>query len=161
MSRDPELSPVVQAILAKFPKAIDEGTAPMLPSECYTSAEFFEYEQAAVFARSWICVGREEQIAKPGDYLAPMVAGEPLLVVRDREGRINAMSAVCRHRGQIIACEAGSTPGPLRCPLHFWTYDLNGRLIGAPRAPTLEDLPRPKRLPPVPIETRTGLLSSN
>ncbi len=161
MSRNPELDPAVLAILARLPKALDDGTAPMLPPECYTSPAFFEYERAAVFARSWICVGREEQIAKPGDYLAPAVAGEPLLVVRNREGRISAMSAVCQHRGQVIACEAGSTTGALRCPLHFWTYDLNGRLIGAPRSPKLEELRKTKRLLPVRFENWRGFLFVN
>lgn len=156
------MNPVVQAILEKLPQRInDDGTAPMLPAECYTSLEFFEFEKSAVFARSWICVGREEQVAKPGDFLAPNVAGEPLLVVRNREGQINAMSAVCQHRGQIIACEAGSTPGALRCPLHFWTYDLNGRLIGAPRAPNLEELRKRKRLQPVRFENWHGFLFVN
>jgi len=152
----------VQAILNKLPQGInDDGTAPMLPGECYTSEEFFEFERKAVFARSWICVGREEQIAKAGDYLAPLVASEPLLVVRNREGAINAMSAVCRHRGQIIACEAGSAPGGLRCPLHFWTYDLNGRLLVAPRAPNLEELRKTKRLQPVRFENWHGFLFVN
>jgi len=156
------MNPIVQAILGKLPSRISEdGTAPMLPAECYTSPEFFEFERSAVFARSWICVGREEQIAKPGEYLAPNVAGEPLLVVRNRKGQINAMSAVCQHRGQIIACEAGSTPGMLRCPLHFWTYDLNGLLVGAPRSPNLEELRRKKRLQPVRFENWRGFLFVN
>ena len=78
---------------------VDRGDAPMLPRECYTSAEFFEFEREAVFARSWVCVGRSEQIAEPGDFLAASVAGEPLIVARNPERAINAMGAVCRHRG--------------------------------------------------------------
>jgi len=162
MTRDAEFSSAVQAILAKLPKAInDDGTAPMLPGECYTSPEFFEFERSHVFTRSWTCVGHDQQIPRPGDYLAPNVAGEPLLVVRDRQGAINAMSAVCQHRGQIIACEAGSTPGGLRCPLHFWTYDLNGRLVGAPRTPNLEELRNEKRLQSVRLEIWHGFLFVN
>ena len=110
----------------------DGGAAPMLPRECYTSQEFFEFEREAVFARSWVCVGRVEQIANPGDYLAANVAGEPLLVVRTEDSSVKAMSAVCRHRGEVLACTSGSTAS-FRCPLHFWTYDLDGRLIAAPR----------------------------
>ena len=80
MSHDLEFSPAVQAILGKLPKTVnDDGTAPMLPGECYTSAEFFDFERTQVFTRSWMCVGHEQQIPKPGDYLAPNVAGEPLL----------------------------------------------------------------------------------
>ena len=41
------------------------------------------------------------------------------------------MAAICRHRGQVIPCVENQKT--LRCPLHFWTYDLEGKLIGAPR----------------------------
>ena len=130
-----ELSHNVRAILNKLPGlAGHEAAAPMLPPECYTSPEFFEFEQRLVFARSWMCVGRVEQVAEPGDYLAPTVAGEPLLVVRGEDGTIRAMSAVCQHRGEIIATGAGSV-GRKRafiCPLHQWTYGLDGKLMGAP-----------------------------
>jgi phenylpropionate dioxygenase-like ring-hydroxylating dioxygenase large terminal subunit len=135
-----ECNIAVQAILSELPKIepnpkVDKlgQAAAMLPRECYTSPEFFDFERAAVFGRSWICVGREEQIPKAGDYLAPNVAGEPLLVVRTPDGTIRAMSAVCQHRGQLISCEAGSAARSFRCPLHFWTYDMNGRLLGAQR----------------------------
>ncbi len=86
---------------------IENGDAAMLPRECYTSPEFFEFEREAVFARSWVCVGRVEQIPDPGDYLAVNVAGEPLLVARNAERAIKAMSAVCRHRGEVVACASG------------------------------------------------------
>src|SRR5438132_772157 len=81
--------------------------APMLPRECYTSPEFFEFEREAVFARSWACVGRAEQIPDPGDYLAVSVAGEPLLVVRTQDRSIKVMTAVCRHRGHVLTCTSG------------------------------------------------------
>src|SRR4051812_2742089 len=101
----------------------DGSAAPMLPRGCYTSAEFFEFERETVFARSWTCIGRAEQLPATGDYLAASVAGEPLVVVRTRAGAIHAMSAVCQHRGQVITCTPGSTR-TFRCPLHFWSYDL-------------------------------------
>jgi phenylpropionate dioxygenase-like ring-hydroxylating dioxygenase large terminal subunit len=143
-------------------QAVD-GTAPMLPAECYTSPQFFEFERAAVFARSWICVGRAEQIPQPGDYLATAVAGEPLLIVRNASGEVHAMSAVCQHRGEVIATAAGSAR-MFRCPLHFWSYDLDGRLIGAPRMgdrQTLERLCTRIRLPRVRLEAWHGFLFVN
>lgn len=95
-----ELSPTVRKILEALPDPrSNAAAAPMLPQECYTSPEFFEFERRVVFPRSWICVGREEQIPDAGDYLAPTIGLEPLLVVRRLDGSIGAMSAVCRHRG--------------------------------------------------------------
>lgn len=158
------LSPVVRDVLAALPGlAGREAAAPMLPRECYTSPEFFEFERGVVFARSWMCVGHEQQIANVGDYLAATIAGEPLLVVRGEDGQIRAMSAVCQHRGQIVATESGSAARVFRCPLHFWTYGLDGRLVGAPRVEreALSCLREATRLPAVRLEAWHGFLFVN
>jgi len=137
--------------------------APMLPRECYTSAAFFAFERDALFARSWLCVGRAEQIPNAGDYLAVSVAGEPLLVVRGADGEIRALSAVCQHRGQVITTTSGSVRA-FRCPLHFWTYDLTGRLAGAPRMgdkATLDCLRGSVQLQAIRLEQWHGFLFVN
>jgi phenylpropionate dioxygenase-like ring-hydroxylating dioxygenase large terminal subunit len=160
-----ELSPPIRKILeALTDPSAHESAAPMLPRECYTSPEFFEFERRVVFPRSWICVGREEQIPNPGDYLAPAVGAEPLLVVRRQDGSIGAMSAVCQHRGQVIASENGSTGRTFRCPLHFWTYDLEGRFMGAPYLESradMECLRKTSKLPEVRLEIWHGFLFVN
>jgi phenylpropionate dioxygenase-like ring-hydroxylating dioxygenase large terminal subunit len=135
----------------------------MLPRGFYASAEFFEFERDAVFGRSWVCVGRADQIPNPGDYLAPQVAGEPLLVARTDAGAIHAMSALCQHRGQVLTCEAGSRKS-FKCPLHFWTWDLEGRLINAPRmggAEAVAALRENLRLPAVKVELWHGFIFVN
>mgnify|MGYP000642796231 CR=1 FL=1 len=162
---DPDtLSPAVRAVLDSLPDAADhEAEAAMLPTACYTSEAFFEFERDHLFPRSWICVGREEQIPDAGDYLAPLIGREPLLVVRRDDGSIGAMSAVCQHRGQVIATDAGRTDRTFQCPLHFWSYDLEGRLAGAPRVgrETLACLRDEVRLPPVRVENWHGFLFVN
>lgn len=159
-----ERSPAMQALLERLQQLDGDGSAaPMLPPECYTSPEFFDFEREAVFARSWLCVGRAEQIPNPGDYLAVSMAGEPLLVVRTQDGSVRAMSAVCQHRGQVLTCTSGSAR-TFRCPLHFWSYDLNGRLIGAPRmgsAEELNHLRKTVRLPAVKHEIWHGFVFVN
>lgn len=137
------------------------GAAPALPQECYTSEAFFEFERRKVFARAWICVGRDAQIPNPGDYLAACVAGEPLLVVRGEDGAVRAMSAVCQHRGQVIASASGKADRRFRCPLHFWTYDLQGKLLGAPHMGGPEDLAclrKSVQLPQVRLELWHGFI---
>src|SRR4029450_4969278 len=121
--------PVVEALLAEV-ATFDLAAAyeRMMPAGCYTAPEFFDFEQREVFARTWICVGRVEELAEPGPCLATEVAGEPLLITKGQDGTIRALSAICQHRGEIIPCpEKGKA---LRCPLHFWTYDFQGRLAG-------------------------------
>ncbi|MCF8533006.1 MAG: aromatic ring-hydroxylating dioxygenase subunit alpha [Reyranella sp.] len=160
-----ELSPAIRKILETLPDSGGHAaSAPMLPRECYTSPEFFEFERLAVFPRSWVCVGREEQIPNIGDYLAPTIGVEPLLVVRRTDGSIGAMSAICRHRGLVIATEAGSAGRAFRCPLHVWTYDLDGNFVGAPYLESHDDmecLRKNAKLPEVRLERWHGFLFVN
>lgn len=160
-----KVSPDLEAIFRKLNTLeAKDGKAPTLPPECYTSPEFFEFERIAVFGRSWICVGREEQIPKPGDYLASNVAGEPLLIVRTEEEVVHAMSAVCQHRGQVLTFQSGSAARSFRCPLHHWTYDLKGNLLGAPHMGSPEDLAclrKNTKLPTVKLELWHGFIFVN
>lgn len=64
----------------------------------YQPPDFLDLEQRHVFAKDWICAGRAETLPEPGDYLTLTIAGEPVIVLRDREGGIRALSNVCRHR---------------------------------------------------------------
>jgi phenylpropionate dioxygenase-like ring-hydroxylating dioxygenase large terminal subunit len=154
---------VVEALLAEV-ATLDEATVleRMMPAGCYTEPAFFDFEQKEVFARTWICVGRVEQVAEPGDCLATEVASEPVLVVRGEDGTIRALSAICQHRGEIIPCpEKGKA---LRCPLHFWTYDFQGRLAGAPRmgdAEAVHRLRQTVRLPTLRLELWHGFIFVN
>ena len=153
----------LRAILGALPEyAGHEAAAPMLPRQCYTSPAFFEFEREAVFARNWVCVGRVDQIPTPGDCLAVSVAGEPLLIVRGAADDIRAMAAVCQHRGHVLSCGGDQPKGLLRCPLHFWTYDLEGRLVGAPRmGDALAGLRDSVRLPSVRCEIWHGFIFVN
>jgi phenylpropionate dioxygenase-like ring-hydroxylating dioxygenase large terminal subunit len=156
-------NPELRAILDALPPyAGNEGAAPMLPRFCYTSPAFFEYERDAVFGHSWLCVGRADQLGEPGDCLAVSVAGEPLIIARTQSGELRAMGAVCQHRGHVLTCDADRPNGLLRCPLHYWTYDLEGRLVGAPRmGDRLAQLRDNVRLPPVRLELWHGFIFVN
>jgi Rieske 2Fe-2S family protein len=114
-----------------------------LASEYYLSEEIFSAEREKIFSREWFCVGRGDQIAKPGDSLVVDVLGESVLLVRTKEGEVRAHHNVCRHRGaRLVAsgeenCDVKLSGGMLgtsgiRCPYHQWTYALDGRLLNAP-----------------------------
>lgn len=108
-----------------------------MPKSVYTSAAFLEQEQRHVFAADWVCAGRAESLAAPGDFLTMEIAGEPVLVLRDRDGVVRAMSNVCRHRMSTLLQGRGHVRS-IVCPYHAWTYNLDGSLRGAP-AMTLND----------------------
>ena len=159
-----DYSPAVRGAVDALGKLDDGAVAEsLLPRGFYAQADFWEFERDAVFGRSWVCVGRVDQIPNPGDYLAPQVAGEPLLVTRLESGALHAMSALCQHRGEPLTCEAGSRKS-FKCPLHFWTWDLEGRLINAPRMGSADDVARLRaslRLTPVKLELWHGFIFVN
>jgi phenylpropionate dioxygenase-like ring-hydroxylating dioxygenase large terminal subunit len=107
------------------------GQARAMPKSVYTSPEFLALEQEHIFAKEWLCAGRAEALPNPGDYLTMAIAGEPVIVLRDGEGRLRAMSNVCRHRMSTLLEGRGNTRS-IVCPYHAWTYNLDGRLRGAP-----------------------------
>ena len=128
-----------------------------LPQALYNEPDAFAFDMAAIFADTWLLAGFEAEIRKSGDYMAFSVGEWPVLVLRDREGRVRAYHNTCRHRGSIL-CEAGHGNSPrLTCPYHRWTYDLDGRLLAAGRMPedfTKADYP----LNPIHCETIAGAI---
>jgi phenylpropionate dioxygenase-like ring-hydroxylating dioxygenase large terminal subunit len=124
--------------LDELEASIADPLAPtFLPPAAYTSPAFHDFELDAVWRREWVLVGRLEEVPEPGDWFSIEVAGEPLLIVRDDDGAVNAISAVCRHRAMLVAEGRGHCERAFVCPYHEWAYDRGGRLIGAPQAPEL------------------------
>jgi Rieske 2Fe-2S family protein len=112
--------------------------AKTLPQRYFVSPEIFAEEQAKVFARHWVCVGHQSQIAKAGDYFVREVAGESLIMVRGKSGEMRGFYNVCRHRGTRLCEAASGHAAAIQCPYHAWTYGLDGRLVGAPH---MDDVP--------------------
>ena len=113
-----------------------------LASRFYTDPEILDVERARIFRRTWQLVGTLNQacgaldgakrtIADPESFFTAEVAGEPIVIVRDKQGTLRAFSNVCRHRAGPIALGSGCK-SVLRCGYHGWTYTLDGRLIGTP-----------------------------
>ncbi|HET9951446.1 MAG TPA: aromatic ring-hydroxylating dioxygenase subunit alpha [Candidatus Eisenbacteria bacterium] len=104
-----------------------------LPREYYTSEAILAEERETIFAAGWNCAGRASRLREPGDYFVREIAGESILVVRDKSGRARAFFNVCRHRGTRICREtSGRFKESIQCAYHAWTYALDGRLVGAP-----------------------------
>jgi Rieske 2Fe-2S family protein len=134
-----------------------------LPREYYTSHEVYARESEAIFGRSWICVGHVSALPDPGSYLRADVEGESVIVVRDRDGRINGFYDVCRHRGtRLCEADAGTFAKYIVCPYHAWAYDLTGRLAAAPNMDDVEGFDRDElALHPVATTTWEGLVLVN
>ena len=111
--------------------AVPFAHARAMPKSVYTDPGFLALEQERIFRRDWLCAGRAEALPDPGDYLTMQIAGEPVIVLRDRAGQVRAMSNVCRHRMSTLLEGRGNTRA-IVCPYHAWTYNLDGTLRGAP-----------------------------
>jgi choline monooxygenase len=131
----------------------DLSLASTLPPTWYLEPAALERERLRVFARSWQLVGYVHELARPGRCIGADVAGEPILVVRQDDGRLAAFSAVCRHRAGPVGC--GQKDGrALRCGYHGWTYALDGRLLGTPEFEGVAGFDRKAvRLPEVRVAT--------
>lgn len=120
--------------IATFDESVqDPMNARFLPAAAYTSEEFYRFELDAVWYREWISVGRLEEIPGKGDYFTVNIGGEPIIVARAGGDELVAMSAVCRHRGMLVTDQDKGNASRFVCPYHRWTYDLEGKLVGAPQ----------------------------
>jgi len=113
-----------------------------LASRFYTDPSILEIEKSKIFRSTWQLAGTlqhacgevngvKRTIADPETFFTAEVAGEPIVVVRDKQGTLRAFSNVCRHRAGPVAQGSGCK-NVLRCGYHGWTYTLDGRLIGTP-----------------------------
>jgi choline monooxygenase len=138
--------------LHQFQFQPDLSRASTIPAAWYTDPAMVDLERGRVFARTWQAVGHADQVAACGSYLSCEIAGEPIVVTRDKDGGLHAFSNVCRHRGAVIAESCGMA-ATLRCPYHAWTYGLDGRLLGQPEFEGVADWDRSAvRLPEFRVE---------
>ena len=69
-------------------------------------------------------------IPNPGDYITYAINDQPIFVIRGKDGAIRSFSNVCLHRMMTLLEDSGNC-GRITCPYHGWTYDTEGRVIGA------------------------------
>jgi len=126
---------------ANFPEL---GTGP-LSIESMVSPEYFELEREKIFKKTWLNVGRVEDIPNPGDYMVQEIAvlQSSVIIVRGQDDQIRAFHNVCRHRGNEVASGCGNSKG-FACGFHGWTYDTQGELAYVPDEGQFFDLDKEK-----------------
>jgi Rieske 2Fe-2S family protein len=149
---------------AELDEALREfGHSRMLPRAAYTSEQVLAFELERLFAGSWVCVARAEDLPNSGDQLAVQVGEVGVLVVRDHDGSLRAFANVCRHRGhELLPTGASASARSVVCPYHAWAYRLDGSLHAAPgmrEAPGFE--PPAHALVSLPLEDWHGFVMVN
>lgn len=129
-----------------------QRSATQLPVGWYFDPHIFELEQRTLFANAARYVGHELMVPEVGDYYTLPDRDHAQVLVRNAGG-IELLSNVCRHRQAIMLQGRGRVEN-IVCPLHRWTYDLQGQLLGAPH---FAENPC-RALPRTPLQNWNGLL---
>lgn len=108
-----------------------------LPRAFYTDPEIFERDLRFMLLRRWFCAGHISSIPQAGDFFLVDLGAESVILCRDRDGAVQALLNVCRHRGSrvCIARAGNAAGGGFTCPYHAWSYGLDGHLRAAREMP--------------------------
>jgi len=104
-----------------------------LPVSWYFDPEVFAQEKKLLFDSGANYVGHGLMVPNAGDYRTLEWMDHAKVLVRNTAG-VELLSNVCRHR-QSIMLEGRGNAQNIVCPVHHWTYDLKGELLGAPHFP--------------------------
>jgi len=110
-----------------------DGAARMLPALAYTGPDVLAWERRHLFAGTWSCVGRIDEVLGEATHRAVVVGDIPVLLTAGADGRLAAFANTCRHRGHELLPEGGTSDRrAVVCPYHAWVYGLDGELRAAP-----------------------------
>ena len=155
---------VMSTLLNKYEDAAQAPleSATSLPFASYHDEAVYRLEVEQIFRNEWVFVCAERELPNNGDYFALNLAGEGIVVIRDRKGHLGAISNNCRHRGTPLLDEGlGSVKRTISCPYHAWTYDTTGRFMGAPHVGDIKIDRESHCLPTFHVEVCLGLVFVN
>jgi phenylpropionate dioxygenase-like ring-hydroxylating dioxygenase large terminal subunit len=130
------------------------GVSAQLPVNWYVDPKILEIEKLVLFDKGPGYVGHEIMVPNVGDYYVLEWMNNAKVLVHNEHG-IELLSNICRHR-QSLLLQGRSNTKNIVCPIHRWTYALDGRLLGAPhfeQNPCLD-------LGKTPLQNWNGLLFS-
>lgn len=101
----------------------------LVSREIFFDDSVYKLEVERIFNRTWMFLAHETEIPNPGDFVARTLGASPVVVVRKKDGTINAVLNSCRHRGaKVCRADAGNAKYFV-CPYHGWTYEQSGKLV--------------------------------
>jgi phenylpropionate dioxygenase-like ring-hydroxylating dioxygenase large terminal subunit len=95
----------------------------------YLDPGLFTEELDRIFHRTWIYVGHESELSRPGDYRTTTIGRQPVIVTRDRAGAVHVLMNRCTHRAATVCQAASGNSATFRCEYHGWTFRNTGELV--------------------------------
>jgi choline monooxygenase len=108
-----------------------ERSHAQLPVSSYFDESVHRREEELIIRPGPRYLGHALAVPEVGDHYALPQEDEGRALVRTSQG-IELISNVCRHRQAVMLRGRGHAGSHIVCPLHRWTYDLSGQLVGAP-----------------------------
>lgn len=83
--------------------------------------------------QTWLHVCHTSLLPNPGDFQTVAIANFSILIVRGKDGQLRTFHNACRHRAYPVTNKSNGHANLLMCGYHGWTYNINGKLIQAPK----------------------------
>ena len=112
--------------------ALVDADAGKVSRRIFADESIYKAELEHIFARSWLFLCHDSQVAKAGDYFTNYMGEDPIIICRGRDGEVRAFLNSCQHRGMKVCRDNSGNAKNFTCIYHGWTYNDCGELVSVP-----------------------------
>ncbi|WP_298379317.1 benzoate 1,2-dioxygenase large subunit [Azospirillum sp.] len=97
--------------------------------DVFTDPALFELEMTHIFEGNWIYLAHESQVPGKNDYFTTYIGRQPIIIARNKDGKLGAFINACSHRGAMLCRNKRGNKATYTCPFHGWTFNNSGKLL--------------------------------